>query len=67
MAWGQRHVRFSDREGLRQNMASLSDKAGRGRGLVATEDWEDVGGDLANMDFESQNLNLYEDEDDWED
>ena len=48
-------------------MASLSDEAGRVRGIVATEDWEDVGGDLANMDFESQNLNLYEDEDDWED
>lgn len=33
MAWGQKHVRLSDREGLRQNMASLSDKAGRERGM----------------------------------
>ena len=33
MAWGQKHVRLSDIEGLRQNMASLSDKAGRERGM----------------------------------
>ncbi|MPN52302.1 hypothetical protein SDC9_199958 [bioreactor metagenome] len=35
---------------------------------MATEDWEDVGGDRANMDFdEAQNWEDYDWMDEWED